>query len=124
MRSAACGRRWARRRTPTTSTRMSTSRTSAARSWSRRCSTPTSASTCGAPSELFRDLPRRRRPAGRDELPAPLADLLAGCAAETARFFFRLCARSLDYCPPVDMTFGDFLRALITVAKDLDPADS
>jgi hypothetical protein len=58
-----------------------------------------------------------------DDVPAPLADLLAGCAAETAKFFFRLCARALDYCPPVDLTFGDFLRALITVAKDLDPAD-
>jgi hypothetical protein len=59
-----------------------------------------------------------------DDVPAPLADLLAGCAAETAKFFFRLCARSLDYCPPVDLRFGDFLRALITVAKDLDPVDS
>lgn len=59
-----------------------------------------------------------------DDVPAPLADLLAGCAAETARSFFRLCARAIDYCPPVDLTFGDFLRALITVSKDLDPGDS
>jgi hypothetical protein len=58
-----------------------------------------------------------------DDLPAPLAELLAGYASETASFFFHLCARSLDYCPPVDLTFGDFLRALITVAKDIDPAD-
>ena len=58
-----------------------------------------------------------------DDLPGPLAELLAQHASETARFFFQLCARSLDYCPPVDLTFGDFLRALITVAKDLDPVD-
>jgi hypothetical protein len=58
-----------------------------------------------------------------DDLPVPLAELLAGYASGTAAFFFHLCARSLDYCPPVDLTFGDFLRALITVAKDLDPAD-
>jgi hypothetical protein len=59
-----------------------------------------------------------------DDVPPPLADLLAGCAAETARSFFHLCACSLDYCPPVDLTFGDFLRALITVSKDLDPVDN
>jgi hypothetical protein len=59
-------------------------------------------------------------PAG-DELPGPLADRLARVAADTATYFFRLCARALDYCPPVDVTFGDFLRALITVATELDP---
>ena len=58
-----------------------------------------------------------------DDLPAPLAELLADYASETATNFFRLCARALDYCPPVDVTFGDFLRALITVSKDLDPTD-
>ena len=25
-----------------------------------------------------------------------------------------MCIRALDYCPPVDITFGDYLRALIT----------
>jgi hypothetical protein len=57
------------------------------------------------------------------DLPGPLARLLAGYASDTAKFFFCLCARALDYCPPVDVTFGDFLRAIITVAKDLDQAD-
>lgn len=52
-----------------------------------------------------------------------MAQLLAEYAAETAVLFFQLCARAIDYCPPVDLTFGDFLRALITVSKDLDPAD-
>ncbi|MFO1162952.1 MAG: peptidase M4 [Reyranellaceae bacterium] len=59
-----------------------------------------------------------------DDVPVPLAELLAGYASETATTFFRLCARALDYCPPVDVTFGDFLRALITVSKDLDPVDN
>jgi hypothetical protein len=58
-----------------------------------------------------------------DDLPGPLAEQLAHYASETAGFFFQLCARALDYCPPLDLTFGDFLRALITVAKDLDPVD-
>ena len=57
------------------------------------------------------------------DLPGPMADLLAGYASETALLFFQLCVRSIDYCPPVDLTFGDFLRALITVSKDLDPQD-
>jgi hypothetical protein len=55
------------------------------------------------------------------ELPGPLAEELARCAAETATLFFRICARSLDYCPPVDITFGDFLRALITTVIEEHP---
>jgi hypothetical protein len=58
-----------------------------------------------------------------DDLPNSLATLLADYAASAAVFFFQLCARSIDYCPPVDITFGDFLRALITVSRDVDPVD-
>jgi hypothetical protein len=57
------------------------------------------------------------------ELPGPLAELLAEQASSTAAEFFQLCARALDYCPPVDITFGDFLRAMITVNLDLKPND-
>jgi hypothetical protein len=57
------------------------------------------------------------------DLPGPLAELLADYASETSVLFFELCARAIDYCPPIDLTFGDFLRALITVSKDLDPVD-
>jgi hypothetical protein len=32
-----------------------------------------------------------------------------------------MCIRALDYCPPVDMTFGDYLRAIITADFELDP---
>jgi hypothetical protein len=58
-----------------------------------------------------------------DDLPGPLARLLAEQAATTAAEFFQLCARALDYCPPVDITFGDFLRALITANLDLKADD-
>jgi len=34
-----------------------------------------------------------------------------------------MCIRALDYCPPVDITFGDYLRALITADVDLVPGD-
>jgi hypothetical protein len=55
------------------------------------------------------------------ELPAPLADALADAASKAADEFFQLCARALDYCPPVDVTFGDYLRALVTASTDLRP---
>ncbi len=61
---------------------------------------------------------------GTDDLPQPLAELLAGIASATADTFFTLCARALDYCPPVDLTFGDFLRALITADLDFYPDDT
>jgi hypothetical protein len=34
-----------------------------------------------------------------------------------------MCIRALDYCPPVDITFGDYLRAIITADSDLVPED-
>ncbi|HEY2708136.1 MAG TPA: hypothetical protein VGI95_08780 [Caulobacteraceae bacterium] len=58
-----------------------------------------------------------------DDLPQPLAELLAAEVSRTAEMFFGICARSLDYCPPVDLTYGDFLRALITADLDLYPDD-
>ena len=57
------------------------------------------------------------------DLPAPLASHLADEASKTAEEFFCICARALDYCPPVDLTFGDFLRSLITAHVDFDPSD-
>jgi hypothetical protein len=34
-----------------------------------------------------------------------------------------MCIRALDYCPPVDIDFGDYLRAVITADRDLMTAD-
>ncbi len=34
-----------------------------------------------------------------------------------------MCIRALDYCPPIDITFGDYLRAVITGDSDLVPDD-
>lgn len=60
-------------------------------------------------------------PAGA--LPALLVDELANEAAKTADHFLGMCIRALDYCPPVGLTFGDYLRALITADRDLVPED-
>ena len=35
-----------------------------------------------------------------------------------------MCIRAIDYCPPVDITFGDFLRAIMTADHDLNPEDN
>ena len=58
-----------------------------------------------------------------DDLPGPLAERLAKAASHTAEQFFVICARALDYCPPVDITFGDYLRAILTADLDFHPED-
>jgi hypothetical protein len=57
------------------------------------------------------------------ELPSALADRVAAEASHTAEDLFGLCARALHYCPNVDITFGDFLRALITAHYELQQDD-
>ena len=44
---------------------------------------------------------------------------LAKEAADTARHILHMCIRAMDYVPPVDVTFGDFLRALTTADYDV-----
>ena len=65
-----------------------------------------------------RDLIRMAYPDGRELVPnflhADLANRLADEAAKTATRIQNICLRALDYCPPVDITFGDFLRSLVT----------
>lgn len=74
-----------------------------------------------ASSDLFRIFRAGGASIASPELPTSLAKLLTETATRTSDEFFQLCARALDYCPPVDITFGDFLRALITASVDLRP---
>ncbi len=48
-----------------------------------------------------------------------LVNRLAAEAAKSAQHVLMMCVRALDYCPPVDITFGEYLRALITADFDL-----
>ncbi len=64
---------------------------------------------------------RYRSPGG--PLDPTLASLLADAARTLARQFLSIVIRAVDYCPPVDVTFGDYLRAMITADADLVPAD-
>jgi hypothetical protein len=34
-----------------------------------------------------------------------------------------MCIRALDYCPPIDLRLGEYLRAMITADRDLIPDD-
>lgn len=53
------------------------------------------------------------------EIHPDLVNRLAGEAAKSAQHILRMCIRALDYCPPVDITFGEFLRAIVTADFDL-----
>lgn len=52
-----------------------------------------------------------------------LVDRLADEAAKTAKHILVICVRALDYCCPIDINFGEYLRALITADRDLVPDD-
>jgi hypothetical protein len=53
-----------------------------------------------------------------------LVNRLASEASKAAQHVLLMCIRALDYCPPVDLTFGDFLRAIITADTDLVEDDT
>ncbi len=58
------------------------------------------------------------------ELHPDLINRLASEATKAARHMLNMCVRALDYCPPVDLTFGEYLRALITADLDLVSDDA
>lgn len=53
------------------------------------------------------------------ELHPDYRDLLAEEASKVAGHLLFLCIRAVDYCPPVSITFGEYLRALVTADRDL-----
>ncbi|MFN0130073.1 MAG: hypothetical protein ACKV19_25700 [Verrucomicrobiales bacterium] len=52
-----------------------------------------------------------------------LAGRLAVEAERCAQYTLQMCIRAIDYCPPVGITFGDYLRAIITADIDINPDD-
>lgn len=57
------------------------------------------------------------------ELSSELRDILVDEVRRIADQFLRISIRAIDYCPPVDLRFGDYLRALITADHDVVPDD-
>lgn len=53
-----------------------------------------------------------------------LVNRLAAEASTSAQHVLNMCIRALDYVPPVDLTFGEYLRAIITADSDLVPEDT
>lgn len=53
-----------------------------------------------------------------------LTQRLGDEAARTASTILQMCIRGIDYCPPVGITFGDYLRAVITSDYDFNPDDA
>jgi hypothetical protein len=60
-------------------------------------------------------------PSGR--LHPDLVNRVSAEANSVAEAILRMCIRAFDYLPPVDVTFGDFLRALVTADYEIDPDD-
>jgi hypothetical protein len=60
---------------------------------------------------------------GERDLHPDLAERLCREATKTAEHILNICIRAVDYCPPVDIQFGEFLRAMITADSDLVPSD-
>ncbi|MFC0205850.1 gluzincin family metallopeptidase [Novosphingobium soli] len=58
------------------------------------------------------------------ELSELILEILVDEASKLASQFLTICIRAIDYCPPVDVRFGDYLRALITADIDLVPDDA
>jgi hypothetical protein len=52
-----------------------------------------------------------------------LVQRLAAEAGNIAEHLLHICIRALDYCPPHDISYGDYLRALITADLDAAPVD-
>ncbi|MFC0250411.1 hypothetical protein [Massilia consociata] len=57
------------------------------------------------------------------ELAYDLAEILSDTASKLASHFLALIIRAIDYCPPVDIHLGEYLRALVTADHDLVPDD-
>lgn len=51
-------------------------------------------------------------------------DEVAAEGAKVADHLLTMAIRALDYCPPLDLEFGDYLAALLTVDAEVAPDDS
>jgi hypothetical protein len=74
-------------------------------------------------ADLFRIARAGGAQVAANDIHPDLASRLCREATKLSQHFLTMCIRAIDYCPPVDITFGDYLRALITADSDLYPDD-
>ena len=74
-------------------------------------------------ADLFRIATQGTGTLPEGEIHPDLTARLAQEAAHCADRVLQMCIRAIDYCPPVDITFGDFLRGVITADLDFSPDD-
>ena len=60
---------------------------------------------------------------GPGELHPDLVERMANETCKAARHILNICIRALDYCPAVDITFGEYLRGLVTADVEAMPED-
>jgi hypothetical protein len=72
---------------------------------------------------LFRIAGISQNDIGRVDLTDELARAISEEAAAVASQFLNVCIRAVDYCPPVDLEFGEYLRAMITADAELVDED-
>lgn len=74
-------------------------------------------------ADLFRIATQGTGKLPEGDIHPDLTRRLASEAAACADRVLQMCIRAIDYCPPVDITFGDFLRGVVTADLDYSPAD-
>ena len=57
------------------------------------------------------------------EMPQALVELLTDELCKSAAKVLHMCIRAIDYLPPTDIFFGEYLRAIVTADFDVDPED-
>jgi hypothetical protein len=74
-------------------------------------------------ADLFRIATQGTGTLPEGEIHPDLTARLAQEAARCADRVLQMCVRAIDYCPPVHVTFGGFLRGIITADLDFSPED-
>jgi hypothetical protein len=74
-------------------------------------------------ADLFRIATQGTGTLPEGDIHPDLARRLSLEAATCAERILQMCIRAIDYCPPVDITFGDFLRGVVSADIDYAPAD-
>jgi hypothetical protein len=74
--------------------------------------------------DLFRIATEGRGVLPKGQIHPDLVNRLAREASSTASHFLQVAIRALDYCPPVDISFAEYLRALVTSDYDVTGDDA